>query len=346
LAELRNPNASTQGSGGGDNMRSMLAFTVLALVALFAFQYFKPTPAPATQPPPPQTMTQPAQGVGGQQATAGTPAVAATGTASAPAVAAAAESTTVVENDQYKITFTNRGALVKSWLLKHYKDSQGKDLDLVNQRAAVDFGFPLSLYTYEPTLTAQLNQALYVPSATGAVHAPAGISFTYQKDALKVTKTYLFNESYVIDVQVSVTRDGSPVRALVAWPSGLGDQEEVAQYNAGKFAWSIDGKHDSEAPGKISGNRTLEQPYEYAAAIDLYFAAAFLPSAPSRATVVTFHNQIDRYSASRLAIRAVQPIRGYLQDHCSLTCWHRLMRQGQVARRMERISSRSFSSAI
>ena len=276
-------------------MRSMLAFTVLALVALFAFQYFKPPAPPAAQPQAPQTMAQPAQGVGGPQAAAAAQPAATTGTAASPATAvtAAAESTTVVENDQYKITFTNRGAQVKSWLLKHYKDSQGKDLDLVNQRAAVDFGFPLSLYTYDQALTTQLNQALYVPSATGAVHAPAGVSFTYQKGALKVTKTYLFNESYVIDVQVSVTNNGSPVRSWVTWPSGLGDQEEVAQYNAGKFAWSIDGKHDSEGPNKVSGGARLEEPYEYAAAIDLYFAAAFLPSTPARASVITFHNQID-----------------------------------------------------
>ncbi len=40
------------------------------------------------------------------------------------AVQAASESTTVVENDLYRITFTNRGGLVKSWILKKYKDEQ------------------------------------------------------------------------------------------------------------------------------------------------------------------------------------------------------------------------------
>ena len=76
--------------------------------------------------------------------------------------------------------------------------------------------------------------------------------------------------------QVKVTRSGSPVRALISWPSGLGDQEEIAQYTAGKFAYSIDGKRDSIGPNKVSGNATREQPYDYAAAIDLYFAAACL----------------------------------------------------------------------
>jgi YidC/Oxa1 family membrane protein insertase len=274
---------------------------ILAGVALVAFQYFKP----ATPAPQPQTQTQsqpqasqpaaPAASTGVAPANA-TPA---TVTGGAPAVIATSESQTVVENELYRITFTNRGALVKSWILKKYKDSKGQPLDLVNKVTAPQFGYPLSLYTYEPALTAELNQALYQPSATGTVAAPAGILFKYAKGPVTVTKTFTFNESYVIDTQVAVTRNGSPVRALISWPSGLGDQEEVAQYAPSKFAWSTDGKRDSVGATKsmfssgVTGNATLEQPYDYAAAIDLYFAAAFLPSVPSRATVVTFNNTIE-----------------------------------------------------
>ena len=275
-------------------MRSMLAFTVLALGALLAFQYFKP-PTPATPPQQAQTAQQTSGATSGpataQAAASGAAQPAAAG--AVPAVVAAAETQTIVENELYRITFTNRGAMVKSWILKKYKDSQGHPLDLVNQRAAPDFGYPLSLYTYEPALTTELNQALYQPSATGVIAAPAGIIFKYAKGPITVTKTFTFNSSYVIDTQVSVTRAGTPVRALIQWPSGLGDQEEVVQYAASKFASSIDGKRDSVGANKVSGNATLEQPYDYAAAIDLYFAAAFLPSAPARATVLTLHNTIQ-----------------------------------------------------
>jgi YidC/Oxa1 family membrane protein insertase len=295
LAELRNPNAPTQGSGGsGGDMRSMLAFTVLALVAVLAFQYFKPATPPQQQQVPAgqPAMASLPQTVAGSAAP-GALVPASAGPTTSPAVVAATESQTIVENELYRITFTNRGAQVKSWILKRYKDSQGRPLDLVNQRAAPDFGYPLSLFTYEPALTSELNQALYQPSATGVVMSPAGIIFKYSKGPLTVTKTFTFNESYVVDTQVSVTRNGSPVRALVAWPSGLGDQEEVSQYAAGKFAWSIDGKHDSVGPNKVNGNATIEQPYGYAAAIDLYFAAAFLPASPARATVITLHNTLN-----------------------------------------------------
>ena len=295
MAEIRNPNASTQGpggGGGGGDMRSMLAFMVLLGVALLAFQYFKP-PTPPVQQQQTQTTGQPATTSGLPVAAAQNSAGSASQVSATPAVVAAAESQTVVENELYKITFTNRGAQVKSWILKKYKDSRGRPLDLVNQQAAATFGYPLSLFTYEPGLTTDLNQALYQPSATGVVAAPAGIIFKYAKGPLTVTKTFTFNESYVIDAEVSVVRSGVPVRALVAWPGGLGDQEEVAQYAASKFAYSIDGKRDALAATKVSGNATIEQPYDYAGAIDLYFGAVFLPATPSRATIVTLHNAID-----------------------------------------------------
>ena len=59
------------------------------------------------------------------------------------------------------------------------------------------------------------------------------------------------------------------------------------------FAWSVDGKQDTQAVAKVSNNATLNQPYSYAAIADLYFVSAFLPDDPQQATVVTLHNTID-----------------------------------------------------
>lgn len=303
LAEIRNPNASSQGPGGGNgpggDMRSTLVFLLLAVVALIAVQYFKP---PATQSPS-QPQAQPAQQQPAQTAASSpstsSPAAAATPASSKAAIVAASETQTVVENELYRITFTNRGAQVKSWILKRYKDSKGRPLDLINQQAAASFGYPLSLYTYEQPLTTELNSALYQASATGTVNAPAGIVFKYSKGPISVTKTFTFNQSYVIGIKVDVRRNGAPVRALISWPAGMGDQEEATQYASSKFAWSIDGKRDSTGANHswfskgVSGGATYDGSYDYAAAIDLYFAAAFMPDAPARTTVVTLHNQIQ-----------------------------------------------------
>jgi YidC/Oxa1 family membrane protein insertase len=218
-----------------------------------------------------------------------------------------------VENANLKIVFTNKGAQVEHWILegKQYKDHPdpgGQQLDLVNPRTAA-FGLPLSLYTYEPELTKQLNDALYQVSTTGAVspagvlQAPGSITFHYAANGLDVVKTFRFDSSYVITAEVQVKRNGVPVRALLAWPGGLGDQTEAMHFSYSKFVWSLDGKDDSISPNPsgflfwtypgVSNNDTLDKPYDFAAVSDLYFAAAFLPDAPSRTTVVTLHNAIS-----------------------------------------------------
>ncbi len=307
MPEIRNPNLESQGSpgggtGGGD-FRSLILFTFLALAALMVYQYFQKPAANA-----PATQNQQAQQQSAPQA-ASTPNP--NGLASSPAgvpgpvatVGASAETTTIIENEKFRITFTNKGAQVQHWILKHYTDSSGKPLDMVQQDAASRFGLPLSLYTYDNDLTTQLNTALYQASATGQVLAPNSVSFHYAAGGLDVVKTFTFDSSYVVGARVNVKRNGAPVRALVAWPAGLGDMEEFLTANGKRttflvptqsmFGWSIDGKQDTEAAKKVSGNATFDQPYEYAAIMDLYFAAAMLPDVPSRATVVTLHHTID-----------------------------------------------------
>ena len=314
MAEFRNPNLQGQGGdggGSGGDMRGLMSITLLALVVLLGFQYFSKSKQPAT-PAPAQTQSQAQNPLQSAQpaATPGrtAPAQLAAGQVLAPAVAtpviaASAVSETTVENDNLKIVFTNQGAQVTHWILKgkQYKDHPdpgGQQLDLVNPKTA-DAGLPLSLYTYEPELTKQLNSALYQVSISGAsasgdlLQAPGSVTFHYAANGLDVVKTFRFDQSYVVTAEVEVRRNGVPVRALLAWPAGLGDQTEPIQFASGKFVWSLDGKDDSIDAKKVGGGATLDQPYDFAAITDLYFAAAFLPDAPARATVVTLHSTIQ-----------------------------------------------------
>lgn len=315
MPEIHNPNLDSKGSPGGGNsggdFRSLTTFAIVAFAALMAFQYFKPkenTPAPETQT---QQQTQQM----GQPAAPGQPASAAATAAAAPTVAvdtkaivASTETETTVENEMYKIVFTNRGGLVKQWILKKYFDSSGKPLDMVQPELAARFGFPLSLFTYEPALTSQLNQALYQVTVSGAqsssparLLAPGTLTFRYAQNGIDVVKTFHFDSSYVIGVDTEVRRNGLPVRALVAWPAGLGDMEEFLPASQtrsplptpSQIIWSLGGKQDTTNATKVSGNATFDQPYEYAAVSDLYFAAAFLPDTPADATLVTLHNAVD-----------------------------------------------------
>jgi YidC/Oxa1 family membrane protein insertase len=313
LPEIQNPNIQAQGPGGGSggDMRSTIIFTLLILAGLLAYQYFvkpaaPPAPAPQSQS---QPIAQPGQQASPEQAAAQAQ-PAANAVSATPAIGATLETDTTVENELYKIDFTNRGGRVKHWIIKNFVDTAGKPLDMVQPQASEQFGYPLSLYTYEQPLTSQLNNALYEvtvngtqPAGNGPLLAPTAITFHYAINGLDVVKTFRFDSSYVVTAEVAVRRNGTPVRSLVEWPAGLGDMEEflpssttrsqVRTSFASSFAWSLDGKQDSIAAKKLSGNATLVAPYSYAAIMDLYFAAAFLPENPESATVVTLHNTID-----------------------------------------------------
>jgi YidC/Oxa1 family membrane protein insertase len=317
LPEVQNPNLQTQGSGGGGggggDFRSTMAFMLLVFAAILGYQYFFAKPKPQERPSEPaqsQSAASPAPAAADQTH----PAVAIARPAVATStITASQESEFTVENEVFRIVLTNRGAQIKHWFLKKYFDSTGKPLDLVQPEAAARFGLPLSLFTYEPALTTQLNDALYQstvtgaqPSSTGLVVAPATLTYRYAANGVDVVKTIQFNSSYAVNIETEVKRNGEPVRALVEWPAGLGDMEELHQGSIyggsvptpSNFAWSVDGKESSQPAAKVSGNNTLDEPYQYAAVMDVYFAAAFLPDDPDRTTVVTLHNAIELSSNS------------------------------------------------
>ena len=301
MAEIRNPNQSGGGGGGKNDSRSMLVVSLVFLVVLFGMQYLKPKkPAPTQKPQQQAAMQQHPAGASSPSTVPGdTPAASgapsgktAASAAGAPSTEAKSESIITVENELYRIQFSNRGAAVKSWILKKYKDDDGKPLDLVNTTAAAKFGYPLSLYTYDAGLRQRLASALYVPSTTQAITAPGVLTFNYAGGGLMVKKTLRFDSSYVVHVETSVTDNGAVVPAMIAWPAGFGDQGTMAHYATAQFDTSQSGKFNHEAPKKVSGGQTINGPFDYAGISDQYFAAIFLPDAPDVATVVSLNNAL------------------------------------------------------
>jgi YidC/Oxa1 family membrane protein insertase len=227
--------------------------------------------------------------------------------AQTPAIQATAESTTVVENELYRITFSNRGGQVTSWILKRYKDEDGKPLELVDTAASAKFGYPMSLYTYDPALTQTLGNAMYVPSATGALAAPATLTFHYAANGLDVTKTFGFGEDYLVHADTQVLQNGAPVRSLLSWTSGTGDLAIARTLSGRSYPSdpSIDlmqnGKDEHIASKKVSGGATLNGPFDFAGVSDQYFAATIMPDQTKSAAVVTLHNQLSLNDLLRAA---------------------------------------------
>jgi YidC/Oxa1 family membrane protein insertase len=296
LPDFQNPQQEP-----GTERRLLLVF-VLTFVVLIIFQpllkkYLPQAPAaPQKQSAPEQASSAPA--VAAPARSANLP--------DAPASKqASAEVETVVENDLYKITFTNRGAQVKSWILKKFdNDAQNGPLDLVNAAAAQKYGYPLSLLSYDQALNGKLSSALYVASNEGQVTAPSSITFEYADQDVVVHKTFHFDRTYVLGVESSVVYKGVETFAAPAWPAGFGDQLTAASYAAARIDYHNDASTERTAlvfPNfisrlavkGISGGKTIRGPFEWAGPGDQYFTAIFIPDDPNSAAFITLRNQVQ-----------------------------------------------------
>jgi YidC/Oxa1 family membrane protein insertase len=163
---------------------------------------------------------------------------------------ASAETQTVLENDLYKITFTNHGGMVKSWILKKYKNDKGQPLDLVNDTTAPFLGFPLSLFAYDKDLEKKLNDALYQTS--GGTQKDS-VTFEYSDGDVSARKIFhAEGNNYLISMETEVTRGGQPVTAYPQWPGGVGDQANLGSYASTTIDWNQNGSIERKAA--TSGN--------------------------------------------------------------------------------------------
>jgi YidC/Oxa1 family membrane protein insertase len=245
-------------------------------------------PAPIVAPQSAQApANKPANGSDGKNGTNGTNTPGTTAAAPAqappavpvtPAVQASTETDTAVESDLFEIHFNNRGAVATSWILKGFKDSDEKQLDLVNPIAVSQVGWPMALRTDDPDTTAKLSQALFAVKSTGKT-APTIVTFEYSNGSLAARKEFRFEAgTYLVKITTEVTRDGRPVAHQVAWRGGIGDRT-LPKYNlADTSTLALGEKIDHKALKDIKTDEEREPgPFSYVTLEDKFFCAVLMP---------------------------------------------------------------------
>src|SRR5512142_795816 len=219
--------------------KRLIVAIVLSFLVLMGYQYFFVKPNKPVVNPPAQTATIPATPVPG---TAGAmqekPQAPASQAQQAPAqavppqdmtaVAGRAESDIVVDTPLYRAVWSNKGAVLKSWVLKKYQNSAKQDLEMVPGLAAEIGRFPFSLGLDDSALAAQINAALFEPSLPSlelADGAKGEIRFVYSDGAsVRAEKTIGFTGgSYALKTDLKVWKNGQPLTASVLWGPGIGN---------------------------------------------------------------------------------------------------------------------------
>jgi YidC/Oxa1 family membrane protein insertase len=284
-------------------LRPELRILVASLLSMFVIIAWAKFFAPKAPPSSPQTskpaVSAPANPGPAAAPTAGTGAHGASSIASAATPPAAAKSDTqerkiVVENDLYRLEFSNRGGVVKSWQLKKYKDDArpARVLDVVHPDASQELNaWPLSISLSDPNLDDTANAGLFQATVKGSespptLTAPTELDFSWSDGHLEVTKHFKFGDGYVVQSEVTAKLDGKPVTAGLSWMGGFGDttvQNPIPVETVSSF-YSEGGKLYTLVHKKLEdqgkwGPVLWQGGKDWAGMEDRYFTAVFLPPA-------------------------------------------------------------------
>jgi YidC/Oxa1 family membrane protein insertase len=282
--------------------RRVLFAIFLSFIVLYAYQalVMKPVPKPATG-----TSAPAESGAAAGVATSPTPPTGEAAAVAAPVAAPAVESPLagstlvgdtserdiVVDTRDVVATFTNHGARLKSWRLKHYFDEDGKPLELVAADLAGTHGLPFSLLTDDKAVTAALNGGLYTVTGVPAGNAadlPTDLRFEYSDTSgvHAIKEFHLDPSSYVIGLKTSVTVNNTAVTPAIVWGPALGDiTHETGRYvTKSRGLVFTAGKVQRFDAAAIAKQPATEGDFKYAGVDDHYFVTMALFPGQSKAT--------------------------------------------------------------
>ena len=277
----------------GMQERLLIAFALIGVV-LLGMQYFMPTQEPALpankkqaqEARPTPANSQPAPAVDATKPLTPKPAGA--------AVLADKDETSVIETDLYRIRFSNRGAVVRSWVLRKYKD-----LELVNPAANGKTVFPLAIRFHEGQSAEALNTAPYVMKVS-----PDGlrIDFEYSQGEWYARKSITFRkDSYLSHVTSEVRNSGQPKPHLLYWRGGFGDASVVgAAASQLSVRYDLTSGFHQLGAGDVRVPQAHRGKFTFAGICDSFFAAVALPDTGREFEIHSMSDQLENAHDKKL----------------------------------------------
>src|SRR5262249_5418745 len=192
-----------------------------------------------------------------------------------------------VETRDVIAVFTNRGARLKSWRLKSYRDGNGEPQELV-EHAISGQPLPFTLRTNDTAVDSTLNDALFaVTGETAESNRPIDLRFEYRDSAgVHALKQFHLDErSFIITFASEIVVRDRRVEPTIVWGPAVGDAGEVSRYT--KKAEGLvfrDGKVARLQTKDLANQPIADGDFKYAGVDDNYFLIAALYPGPSSVT--------------------------------------------------------------
>jgi len=266
----------------------MLLFFGLMGVIMIGSQYFMPPP------PEPVKQATPKSEAATQPPAVPASAPVAMATPSVGQVSASSEQNVIIDTKLFKVVLSNRGGVVKSWILKQHKDNTGKQQELVNPVGVKKAGYPLSVKIADGGDATSINQALYKVTLSDD---KLKVTFEYGDQTIHATKVLEFrNDSYLAKVSSDLVMWGQPKpHLLLAWRGGFGDVTVVGPAATQKsIHYNLDTSELVLRAASDAKNYTLKDVgnYSFGGIMDNYFAAVALPEKTADFNVQTIQDML------------------------------------------------------
>lgn len=193
-------------------------------------------------------------------------------------IAAGSQQERLIDTDLYRIKFSNRGAVVRSWELKKFKDHNGNPLQLVNVPALSKVPGPFSVSMKDDKTAALLNYALFVEKLS-----PDGLGVDYEFSDGKTLcrKSFRFaKNSYMSQFSSELAQNGTALPHLIEWRGGFGDETVLNRISAQHSVYydvPASKLYNKDAKAAKDGPITSTGTYSFAGLDDTFFAFVFIP---------------------------------------------------------------------
>jgi YidC/Oxa1 family membrane protein insertase len=226
------------------------------------------------------------------------------------------EKKVTINTSLYTAEWSNKGAVLRKWTLREYKDEQGGPMELVSDTSEEINRYPFALKTDHPDTDDLINKALFKTSSTQinlSNRESKELRFTYaDEQGHKVEKIFTFYDgSYEIDIQINLWKNNQRIEPNIVWgPSfcnlsteakqqRFGQQVGVAVYSGGKL-----NRHQEE---KFDEEKNTYSFVQWAGYESQYFTALFITS-PQETSAAFLTQEINQVPYFFLTVNHVDKI--------------------------------------